>query len=305
MGESSLSKWKQFEDVVAHIQRSLAPRARIERNVRIRGQIPGVFREIDLAIRTRVGHYPLLVVVECKDYKHPVNVKHIEAFVSMTRDVGANKGVMVAANGFSAAAKTVATSAGIDLYTVVDTELHTWRSYVTAPSLYDISWIEDTELTLTVKTGTRELAEQLYRELTPSSPFYNRNGEYVTCLANAIADAWEAEKIPHKRGIHDRLPLLKRPHYMKVNKSLYKTIAFARIKVGQKLLFGQHPVTEIKGFKDEITGGTRARTISFAPLSLDLIEADWTPIDSRDQLGVKPLLEIKAHRPFPRVDELI
>ncbi len=39
-------------------------------------------REFDIAIRTIVSGFELLVVVECKDYKTPVPVEKIEAFHS-------------------------------------------------------------------------------------------------------------------------------------------------------------------------------------------------------------------------------
>ena len=49
----------------------------------------------------------MLIAIECKDYKVPVNVKDVEQFVGLIKDIGANKGVMVAANGFSGTAKRV------------------------------------------------------------------------------------------------------------------------------------------------------------------------------------------------------
>jgi hypothetical protein len=80
---------------------------------------------------------------------------------------------------------------------------------------------------------------------------------------------------------------------MKIKGLLYIASVFATVKVEQISLFGQLSVTDMKGFKDEISGGTRARRISFATIGFEKIKAEWMPISSLDQLVVKPLLELK------------
>jgi hypothetical protein len=110
------AKWQRFEDLAAHIQRSLAaPDAKVEQDVRIVGKDSGVERQVDIALRIRAAQYDLLVVVDCKDYKRKLHVKDVEAFVGLVKDVGANKGAMIAARGFKAAAKNLARRAGLDL----------------------------------------------------------------------------------------------------------------------------------------------------------------------------------------------
>ena len=119
-------KWQRFEDLAAHIQRSLAPASTVEQDVRIRGRRSKVEREIDIVVRTHAGQYELFVAIDCKDYKRRVNVKDVEAFVGLAKDVGANKAAIVAASGFTAAAKNRARDAGVDLYTLIDAEAHEW-----------------------------------------------------------------------------------------------------------------------------------------------------------------------------------
>src|SRR5262249_8639118 len=98
-----LPKWKRFENLVAEIQRALAPGAAISQNERIRGKNTGALREIDIVVRQSVGQFGILIIVDCKDHGNPLDVKDVEAFAGLAEDVGANKGAMVAANGFSAA----------------------------------------------------------------------------------------------------------------------------------------------------------------------------------------------------------
>lgn len=137
MTSGAEKKWKRFEDLAAQIQRSLAPESRVEQNVRMKGRASGVDRQIDVAVWTQAGQFELLVVIDCKDYQAKVDVKDVEAFIGLVKDVGANKGALVSALGYTQAAKNVADQAGLNLYTLVDAESEDWPSFVTMPVLVD------------------------------------------------------------------------------------------------------------------------------------------------------------------------
>src|SRR5690349_12270830 len=131
-------KWRRFEDLAAHIQRSLAqPDAKVDQDVRIVGRDSGVGRQIDIALRIRAAQYDLLIAIDCKDHKRKIDVKDVEAFIGLVKDVGANKGAMISAKGFTEAARNTARRSGLDLYTLVDAEAHEWRSYVSLPTLVE------------------------------------------------------------------------------------------------------------------------------------------------------------------------
>jgi hypothetical protein len=136
-------KWKRFEQKAFEIQKSISP---AHAEVKSDDSIPGVDsktnRQIDISIRTVVGSYPILIIVECKDYKTPVDVTAVEGFISVMRDVRANKGVMVAAKGFTDAAKTLAAHHNIDLLQLIDTESVDWGADVSVPGLLERTYIE-------------------------------------------------------------------------------------------------------------------------------------------------------------------
>src|ERR1700690_1843461 len=102
---TSNPEWREFEKLAADIQRQLAPEARIETNVKLRGKRSGIERQIDILVKQTVGQYEIQIIIDCKDYKKPVDVKDLEAFMGMVEDVGANKGAMVAPAGFTSTAK--------------------------------------------------------------------------------------------------------------------------------------------------------------------------------------------------------
>jgi hypothetical protein len=53
--------------------------------------LPGVdsktARQIDISVRKRTGQYSILIVIDCKDHAEPIDVKDMEAFAGMVKDV--------------------------------------------------------------------------------------------------------------------------------------------------------------------------------------------------------------------------
>lgn len=142
MPDTPPKKWKLFESIVSDIQKKISPDAKITRNGKFHGKRSQTLREIDIAIQQKIGQYDIFIAVDCKDYKRPIDVGILGTFIDLVNDVGANKGVMVASNGFTDSAKKRAVEAGIIIYTLVDTEKHDWGSDVSIPFLCDFRRIK-------------------------------------------------------------------------------------------------------------------------------------------------------------------
>lgn len=121
-------EWKQLEILVADIQRQLAPGAKVTHNVQLQGQDSEAMRQVDVLVEQTVGQFHVVIVIDCKDYGHPVDVKGVEEFLGLVRDVRAHQGCMVSAKGFSRSAKKVARHANIAIYSPVDTAPHQWQT---------------------------------------------------------------------------------------------------------------------------------------------------------------------------------
>ena len=104
-------------------------------DVRLPGRHSKRDRQIDVLVRQKIGQYEMVIVLECKDYARPVDVKGVEEFYGLLQDVSAHKGAMVCPKGFSAAAKHRATGLQIDLYSPVDTNPHKWQVRVSVPTI--------------------------------------------------------------------------------------------------------------------------------------------------------------------------
>lgn len=128
---------RELELLVAKIQQQLAPDAEVLHDVMLDGRASRRKRQIDVLVRERIGQYEINIIIDCKDYNRPVDVKGVEEFYGLLTDVGAQKGVLVCPKGFTETAKTRAEGFQIDLYSPVDTDIHKWRMRVTIPALCD------------------------------------------------------------------------------------------------------------------------------------------------------------------------
>lgn len=107
-----INKWKLFEKLVAAIHLIDESNSRIKWNEKIYG------RQFDVTIRTKVGFYDYLTVIECKNFSESVPVKEIEAFVTKSRSVKADKAIIVSSSGYQSGAEEVARQNKIELFTL-------------------------------------------------------------------------------------------------------------------------------------------------------------------------------------------
>jgi len=120
--------WQRFEQLIAEIRRDLAPTATVSHNVKLPGRDSETDRQIDVLLEQSIGQYTMRIVIDCKDYGKPVDVKGVEEFIGMVRDVGAHQGSMVCPKGFTTSAKKRAKRDNIALFSLVDTEKHKWQT---------------------------------------------------------------------------------------------------------------------------------------------------------------------------------
>ncbi|MDO8141938.1 MAG: restriction endonuclease, partial [Candidatus Brocadiales bacterium] len=208
---SKQKKWQKFESLVAHIQGLLAPQAEITLNKKIRGKRSKTLREIDIAVSQNIGQHHIFIAIDCKDYKSPVDVKNIEEFIGLVEDVGANKGAIVSANGFTQAAKTRAADAGIDIYRLVDAEKHDWQSRILIPALLDIRKIKS----FNVNTGPFKITQD-----PETIILFNQNGEPIDTTLNLLYKKWNARLFPFEPGEYTDIKLTDVTPFIKIEGKL-------------------------------------------------------------------------------------
>ena len=300
MTENKVPKWKKFEEFVGDLQKGLSANSEVKVNEKVMGT-SGVLRQIDVAIRKKVGQFNLLIAMECKDWKSPVDIKGVEEFIGLVEDVKANKGAMVCNSGFTEAAKTKARQKGIDLFSAVDAESKDWPVYVSVPTVCDFR---------SLKTF------QLQFQLSAPKPFampnvdprileiFSPSGEIIDTLGNIVKKAWNDGRFTYEPGEHLDKSVYDGEMCTKVNGILYGPVKItASVVIEKKLYFGQLPVVQIKGFKDEILGSFSTNSLTTADLDASEVERSWQRISSVKELAVTPALILRANDHYPLLKE--
>lgn len=297
MTNTKEKKWKKFEKLVAGVQKSLAPNAQVIHNDKVQGKSSQTKRQIDISVRQNIGQYSLFIAIDCKDYKDPVDVKGIEEFIGLIKDVRANKGVMVSSSGFTQAAKNTAADTGIDLYRLVDTADHDWKAYVTMPVLCDIRKLRRyrVEYSSSIRgpciiPTTDPQALILYRE----------NGSTIDTVFNLLIDKWNKCILPKEPGIYENIKLIDTPTCVKSGENLYHLEVFVNIEVEKNLYFGHLPVPKIRGFEDQKTGGIVSKGFTTGTLDVREVEEKWQKIKSEGDIAVRPTMILYMHDNYPR-----
>jgi hypothetical protein len=104
--------WKLFENIVAAIHHAESSGAKVVWNDKING------RQFDVAVRFQYGSHDYLTVIECKNHKKPLSIEKVEAFVTKSNDVRANKAIMVSSSGYQKGYGKVVEKHNIDLFTL-------------------------------------------------------------------------------------------------------------------------------------------------------------------------------------------
>jgi len=130
--------WKEFESIIKRLQGSFSKDAVVTANEKLLGKNSLRYRQIDVAVRTKIGTENILIIVECKKWTRKPDVKAVEAFAGVKEDVGAQIGIMVSTAGFTSAARNTARAKNISLYRYEDTRNVGWPSGLETHLLIDI-----------------------------------------------------------------------------------------------------------------------------------------------------------------------
>jgi len=114
--QRDVSEWKEFEQLVARIEKDVGPLGLIVRSPdKILCKITGRKREVDVSIRSRAGTTDLLVTIECRRRHPKQDVTWIEQLATKRDAIGASCTIAVSSSGFTPNAQAVANRHGIQL----------------------------------------------------------------------------------------------------------------------------------------------------------------------------------------------
>jgi hypothetical protein len=108
-------KWQEYQEAVAMLYEQADGFGKVIRNVMVPDKITGQPRQIDVLIEIEAKGHSLKIVVDAKFHAVPIDVREIESVLALAEAVGANKAIIVAANGWTDPAKKKADHAGCHL----------------------------------------------------------------------------------------------------------------------------------------------------------------------------------------------
>lgn len=286
-------KWKKFEKLVLEIQKVLSPTAVVKHDDKIIGKQSGTKRQIDISIKQSIGQYEILIVIDCKDYRDPVDLKGVEEFIGLVKDVQANKGAIVSASGFTTSAKLRAENAGINLYRIVDTKKHDWQTFVSMPTVCDFRRPRVSFRFSSTQFGPFKLPNpQLYDY--SKLMLYDDNDQPLGEVLNLFINVWNSGSLPEQLGEHRDIGFIDGITKIKYEDEFYFVKVTANFFVISRLFFGELDIEEISGFSDEISGGIITTGFKTGILDAGIVEKEWKLINSIEDLAIKPVAVFMA-----------
>lgn len=278
-------KWKKFEELAYSIQKELAGDAEIKLDDSIIGKDSKKSRQIDISIRKIISPHKILIVIDCKDYKTPVDVNVVEEFATKLRDVMANKGAIISANGFTEAAINLALAYGIDTFRLVDTKSVVWKSYASVPILIESTFLQAYQL---IFKDFQSLPANIdYRFLEVFDDKDNKIG----VIEDLIIKKWENNEIKHEPGQPE--VLIGENVFVKPTEEKIKITIIARCIIKKEFYLGNVPV-HLKGFQDLQKGGVITKNLITKQINIPQIrdgkEKNWKKIEDPQKLAAKPFM---------------
>jgi len=111
-------KWQEYQEAVAVFYEQLEGFGNVYRNVYLPDLVTGQRRQVDVIIELAERGHSLRMLIDAKFHAEALDVKDIEEVAALSKAVGANKTIIVAANGFTSPAKIKAEFIQCDLITL-------------------------------------------------------------------------------------------------------------------------------------------------------------------------------------------
>lgn len=285
------SDGKDLERLVYFIQKSIAPGATIKINDKILGKKSKSPRQIDVSVREKIGHTDILIVLECKDHAVRIDVKELEAFLGVIKDVGAHKGIMVSRLGFTSGARNLASESGIDLYSLDDILEEEGIEKITIPVLLKFTGIKFYQWKM---SGTAPIR---IGPMEDTLPLHFLNGQPAGSAINLVHKRWNERLIPHVKGEYRDIVLASKDVYAIKdfeNDVYYPINVRATIGVESSFFFGQIEMEAFKNYKDELKGEVIGKIFKSTAVSYDMVEKLWQKVEDPRKLPLQPKLILNA-----------
>lgn len=107
--------WQEYQEAVGELYAQMEDIGRVSKNITLPDKITGHPRQIDVWLEIEAKSHQIGILIDAKYRKDKIDVRDVEAVLSLANAVGANKSVLVALKGWTKPAEIKAQAVGLDL----------------------------------------------------------------------------------------------------------------------------------------------------------------------------------------------
>src|SRR5262249_27587261 len=152
--------------------------------------------------------------------------------------------------------------AGMNLYTLIDAEKHEWQTLVTIPIVVEVRGLESVRFRFSNSTPGDFRISQDDIEHPLELAILSADGSPQGTIGDRLLNRWREGSLPSKLGEHAGIRLTSDDSHIRTDGSLYRIDVDVDIRVDSALYFHQVPLSEIQGFKDELTGAIHTQKMT-------------------------------------------
>jgi hypothetical protein len=265
----------------------LQPLAEVKRNDFIDGHLSGTKRQIDVSIRWSSGADKYLTIVQAKDTGRRADIKVVDEFLSVIRDVGATGGILICRSGFTKTAHDYARNCGVALLNLHDAQSTNWSLQLTVP----IIWMELTPKIEIIQAIYLEAGDSVPTDDLLGLPLTTDDGTTRLNPVSTFEGHWNGPNAQRSVGVeHDLIP--DKPVKVMVRDASgarqLRPVQNFRISytVEQQVWLGQFQPADCRGLVDYLD--QKAFTVSYLPISEIPAQRDesWQQIDDPAAVAV-------------------
>lgn len=246
-------------------------------------------------MRSKVGQFDFVCVLECKDLAENVGLDVARSFAARIDDLAVSQGVLVSARGFTEDALTFLRSSGILAYTLIDAESVKWSEAAIVPAVAAFIWLQNAEVEFTDLATNRKLS-------FPNSTAMD---------AIPLIDVATGKNLTSKRYLENQWDDLccqpissERRECTDISRRLAIVTPTGSVMVRATLTFlpsviyhyGYIPLLRGRGFVDTTTGAVLlGGEFETADIIFDEIRRDWPQVTNLEEVPLKrPVLTFET-----------
>lgn len=123
---------------------------------------------------------------------------------------------------------------------------------------------------------------------------FKESGEAIGTPRALLGNKWNDGLLRVEPGIHENIRIVDGRHFFNSEGTLFEVDVVADILVEKNLYFGQLPLTNIRGFEDQVTRELFTKGFTTDWLDPVKVERNWQKVNSEEELAVKPRFMLTA-----------